>query len=149
MVREKLQKKTAVVLLIGAMLLCVQSNTVHAENILEYTEEMKVESVSPMYVQGNRCQLRLAFSGKTARCHAFIRGKSGTTKISGLLKLYDNTAGRHVASWTVSKSGSCYSVTKSAAVIKGHSYKLSFSGKVYGKNCKSGESISSSISKKN
>ena len=149
MVREKLQKKTAVVLLIGAMLLCVQSNTLHAENILEYTEEMKVESESPMYIQSCPCRTYLNFKGRTANCKVAIQGKRGTTKISGLLKLYDNTAGRHVASWTVSKSGSCYSVTKSAAVIKGHSYKLSFSGKVYGKNCKSGESISSSISKKN
>ncbi len=77
MIREKLQRKAVGVLLVGTMLFCVQTNPVRAENILEYTEEIKVESVSPMYVQGNRCQVRIAFSGKTARCHAFIRGKSG------------------------------------------------------------------------
>ncbi len=77
MIREKLQRKAVGVLLAGAILICVQPNVVHAENHLEYTEEMKVESVSPMYVQGNRRQVRLAFSGKTARCQAFIRGKSG------------------------------------------------------------------------
>ena len=148
MIREKLQRNVAVVLLGGAMLLCSQY-PVHAENNLEYTEEMKMESVSPMYIQSCTCRTYLNFKGRTANCKVAIQGKRGTTKISGLLKLYDNTAGRHVASWTVSKSSSCYSVTKSTAVKKGHSYRLSFSGKVYGKNNKSGEFISSSISKKN
>lgn len=151
MIREKLQRKAVGVLLAGAILICVQPNLVHAENHLEYTEEMamRTESISPMYIQSGACRTYLYFNGRRANCKVAIQGKRGTTKISGLLKLYDNTAGRQVASWTVSKSGSCYSVTKSASVKKGHSYKLSFSGKVYGKNSKSGEFISSSVSKKN
>lgn len=150
MKRNNLQRKAVGLLLAGAIMICVQPNLVYAEDNLACAEEMQMQtkSVSPMYVQSNRCQMRLDFSGRTAKCQALIRGKRGTTKISGLLKLYDNTAGRQVASWAVSESSSCYSGTKTATVKKGHSYKLSFSGKVYGKNDKTGEAISSSTSGK-
>ncbi len=146
MIRKDLQKKAVGVLLAGAMLFCVQPNQAYAEDSVEYVGEMQMqtESVSPMYVQSSRCQMRLDFNGRTAKCQVFVRGIDGTTKISGLMKLYDNTAGRQVASWAISESKAYYSGTKTATVKKGHSYKLSFSGKVYGKNNKSGESISSS-----
>ncbi len=151
MIRKNLQRKVVGLLLTGVMMFCVQPDFAYAEDSVGHVEEveMQTENVSPMYVQSNRCQMCLDFSGRTAKCQALIRGKRGTTKISGLLKLYDNTAGRQVASWAVSESSSYYSGTKTATVKKGHSYKLSFSGKVYGKNDKSGESISSSTSGKN
>ncbi len=151
MIRKNLQRKVVGVLLAGAMLLCVQSNLAYAEESVGYVGEVKMqtESVSPMYVQSNRCRTYLNFSGRTVNCKVVIKGKNGTTKISGLLKLYDNTACRQVASWAVSESKSYYSGAKTATVKKGHSYKLSFSGKVYGKNNKSGEAISSSTSGKN
>lgn len=146
MIRKDLQRKAVGVLLAGAMLLYVQPNLAYAEENLEYVEEMQMqtESVSPMYVQSSRCRTYLNFNSRTANCKVVIKGINGTTKISGLLKLYDNTAGRQVASWAISESKAYYSGTKTAAVKKGHSYKLSFSGKMYGKNNKSGESISSS-----
>lgn len=149
MIRKDLQRKAVGVLLAGAMLLCVQPNLAYAEDSVVYVGEMQTESISPMYLQSSICRTRLNLSGTKANCKVVIKGINGTTKISGLLKLYDNTAGRQVASWAVSESKSYYSGTKTATVKKGHSYKLSFSGKVYGKNNKSGESISSSISKKN
>lgn len=149
MIRKKLQTKAAGALLAVVMMCCMQPNSAYAEDNLAHVREIQVESISPMYVQGNRCRVRLDFSGTTANCNVSIRGKNGTTKISGLLKLYDNTAGTQVASWTVSESSSYYGGTKSVTVKKGHSYKLSFSGKVYGKNSPSGESISSSTSGKN
>lgn len=151
MIRKDLQKKVVGVLLAGAMLFCVQPNLAYAEDSLACAEEMEMqtESVSPMYLQSSICRTRLNLSGTKANCKVVIKGIDGTTKISGLLKLYDNTAGRQVASWAISESKAYYSGTKTATVKKGHSYKLSFSGKVYGKNNKSGESISSSTSGKN
>ncbi len=148
MISRGLLRKAAGVLSAAIMLCCMQSNLVQAETNLEYAGEMQMESISPMYVQGSRCQVWLDFSGTRANCKVVIKGKSGTTKISGLIKLYDNTAGRQVTSWTVSESGSCYSRTKTATVKKGHSYTLSFSGKVYGKKNKAGESVASSTSKR-
>lgn len=150
MISRRLLRKAVGVLSAAVMLCCMQPNLVQAETNLEYAEEMKMqmESISPMYVQGSRCQVWLDFSGTRANCKVVIKGKSGTTKISGLIKLYDNTAGRQVTSWTVSESSSCYSRTKTATVKKGHSYTLSFSGKVYGKKNKAGESVSSSTSKR-
>lgn len=149
MKRNNLQRKAIGLLLAGTMLLYVQPNQAYAEDSVEYEGEMQMEGISPMYIQSNRCRTYLNFNSRTANCKVVIKGINGTTKISGLLKLYDNTAGRQVASWAVSESKSYYSGTKTATVKKGHSYKLSFSGKVYGRNNKAGESISSSISKKN
>lgn len=148
MISRRLLRKAAGVLLAAVMLCCMQPNLVQAEANLEYAEEKQTQSIFPMYVQGNRCRVWLNFNGTRANCKTVIKGKSGTTKISGLIKLYDNTAGRQVTSWTVSESGSCYSGTKTATVKKGHSYTLSFSGKVYGKKNKAGESVSSSTSKR-
>lgn len=153
MIRKKLQAKAAGVLLAAVMMCCMQPNLAYAEDNLEYVGEiqmhMQKESISPMYVQCNRCQSRLDLSGTTANCQVIVKGISGTTKISGLIKLYDNTAGKQVTSWTVSTSKSYYSETKTATVTKGHSYTLSFSGKVYGSNSPSGESVSTSTSGKN
>lgn len=151
MIRKNLQRKAVGLLLTGVMMFCVQPDFAYAEDSVGYVEEveMQTENVSPMYVQSSICRTRLNFSGTKASCKVVIKGINGTTKISGLLKLYDNTAGRQVASWAISESKSYYSGTKTATVKKGHSYKLSFSGKVYGKNDKSGESISSSTSGKN
>lgn len=146
MIRKDLRRKAVGVLLAGAMLFYVQPNLAYAEDSVVYLAEMQMqtESVSPMYLQSSICRTRLNLSGTKANCKVVIKGIDGTTKISGLLKLYDNTAGRQVASWAISESKAYYSGTKTATVKKGHSYKLSFSGKVYGKNNKSGESISSS-----
>lgn len=153
MIRKKLQTKAAGVLLAAVMVCCMQPNLAYAENNPEYVGEIQMqkqeESVSPMYVQCSVCRSALSFSGTTASCRISITGKSGTTKISGLIKLYDNTAGAQVDSWTVSTSNSYYCGTKTATVKKGHSYTLSFSGKVYGKNSPSGESVSTSTSAKN
>ena len=105
--------------------------------------------VSLMSVQSNRSTVRLFFSGNKANCVLTVKGRNGASSISGTLKLYDSTTGKTVQTWPISKTGSAYSGTKTATVKKGHSYKLSFSGKVYGKNAKYGESVSASASKRN
>lgn len=86
----------------------------------------------PMYVQSNRCFVALSFRGTTANCILTVTGKKGSSKISGLLMLYDSTTGKTVKNWTISKNGPVYSGSKTATAKKGHLYKLSFSGKVYG-----------------
>ncbi|RKJ67413.1 hypothetical protein [Roseburia sp. 1XD42-69] len=132
-------KRFLCLMMLGAVLCFSQPNLVQAQ------ENM----VSIMSVQNNRCMLNLSFNSKTASCQLVVKGRNGTSSISGTLKLYDSTEGKTVKTWSISKSGSVYSGTKTAAVKKGHSYKLSFSGKVYGKNAKYGESVSASASRKN
>lgn len=136
---KKLQKRCLCLVILGAVLCFAQPNLVQAQ------ENM----VSLMSVQSNRCTAKLSFNGKSAICQVVVRGRNGTSSISGTLKLYDSTTGKTVQTWPISKTGSAYSGTKTATVKKGHSYKLSFSGKVYGKNAKYGESVSSSTSKRN
>ncbi len=136
---KKQQKKWICLLLLAIMLCYVQPNIVQA----------KENMISLMYIQSNRCLTNLGFSGTTANCSLTVNGKKGTSSISGLLKLYDITSKKTVSSWSISTTGSVYRGTKTATVKKGHSYKLSFSGKVYGKDNKNGESVSSSTRKKN
>ncbi len=76
-------------------------------------------------------KLSLDFSDNQARCTVMIAGKAGTRKITGTLKLYDETEAGTVNIWTASKEGSIYNVMKTAAVKSGHRYRLSFSGSVY------------------
>lgn len=136
---KKLQKKWICLILLGSILCYVQPSIVQANESM----------ISLMYVQDNRCHTNLGFNGATANCTLTVNGKKGTSSISGLLKLYDITSKKTVSSWSISTTGSVYRETKTATVKKGHSYKLSFSGKVYGKNNKYGESVSSSTRKKN
>ncbi len=136
---KKLQKKWICLILLAIALCYVQPSIVQA----------KESMISLMYAQSNRCLTNLGFSGTTANCTLTVSGKKGTSSISGLLKLYDITSKKTVSSWSISTTGSVYRGTKTSTVKKGHSYKLSFSGKVYGKNNKYGESVSSTTRKKN
>lgn len=136
---KELQKRVLCMMLLGVVLCFPRPNMVQAgENM-----------VSIMSVQSNRSTVKLTFNRNTAICQLVVKGRNDTSSISGTLKLYDSTTGKTVQTWSISKAGTAYSGTKTATVKKGHSYKLSFSGKVYGKNAKNGESVSSSISKKN
>ena len=135
---KNLRRRFWCLLILGAVLCFSQPDLVQAQ------ENM----VSIMSVQSNRSTVKLTVYRNTANCQLIVKGRNGTSSISGTLKLYDSTAGKTVKTWSISKSGSVYSGTKTAAVKKGHSYKLSFSGKVYGKNAKYGESVSASTSKR-
>lgn len=136
---KKFRQRFLCLVMLGAALCFSQPNLVQAQ------ENM----VSIMSVQSNRSTVKLTINGKTASCQLVVKGRNGTSSISGTLKLYDSTAGKTVKTWSISKDGVAYSGTKTATVKKGHSYKLSFSGKVYGKNAKYGEAVSSSTSKRN
>jgi len=143
---KKIRRKMAGLVVAAAMVCCVNLDIVHAGELMEHAGS---DMVSIMYVQNNKCNISLKFRGTKATCFYSVTGRNNTSSISGTLKLYDNTSKRNVASWAVSKKGSSCRGEKTATVKKGHSYTLSFSGKVYGKNSKYGESISSSTSKTN
>ena len=131
--------KRWICLLLGAMLCFSQLNLIHAKDDVD----------EPQYEYGNRCLTNLRFSGTTANCTLTVTGKKSVSRISGTLNLYDLTKRKTVKKWKISKKGSVYSGNKKAKVKRKHIYKLSFSGKVYGKNSKLGEPISSFTTKKN
>lgn len=129
-------KKIIGLMLVFAMLLGFESMAVRASE------------VSLCYVNTSACTVRLSYDNNVAKCTLTVTGKSGTSSISGKLKLYDVTASKTVKTWTISKSGSLYSGSKTTTVTAGHKYRLSFSGKVYDKNSIA-ESVSAKVTKTN
>ncbi|MCI8489151.1 MAG: hypothetical protein HFJ04_02685 [Lachnospiraceae bacterium] len=136
---KKLQKNWIYLILLGTILCFTQPILTQAQN----------STISPMYVQSNKCYTYLSFQATAATCRLNVTGKKDTTSISGKLKLYDSTAAKTVKRWNISKTGAVYSVSKTATVKKGHKYKLSFSGQIYRNGSKYGEAISASTIKKN
>lgn len=76
-------------------------------------------------------RLTFEFNQNQANCTVFVNGKAGTAKITGTLKLYDETTNQTVQSWTESRNSRIFQLSKTAAVKSGHRYTLSFSGSVY------------------
>lgn len=113
--------------IIGVIVMCVmlvgfESTAVHASEVSLY------------YVNASSCMVRLSYNNNTAKCTVSVTGKSGTSSISGTLELYDVTDGKSIKKWTISKTGSLYSSSKSKKVTVGHKYRLKFTGNVYDKN---------------
>lgn len=109
---------------------------------------VRASEASLYYVNTSNCIVRLSYDNNTAKCTLSVTGKSGTSRISGTLELYDLTDGKSVKKWTISKIDSLYSGSKSKKVTAGHRYRLKFTGKVYNKN-NVAESVSASVTKKN
>lgn len=114
-----MMKKIAGVVLAMAILVCFEGTVIRAME------------VTPRYVSSSNATVTLSFNDNTAICMLTVSGKSGTSKITGTLKLYDVTAGATAKKWTISKNGSIYSGSKTAVVTSGHKYRLKFTGKVY------------------
>lgn len=101
----------------------------------------RAADISPMYLETNNCTVNLSISNNSATCFVYVKGKDGTSSISGKIKLYDVTAGKSVKTWSIYQASSSYQGSKTAAVKSGHKYKLTFTGKVYDSKGKS-ESLS-------
>lgn len=104
--------------------------------------------ISPRYVNTSKASVLLEYSSNTASCMVNITGKSGTSKISGILKLYDETDKKNVTSWAIESDSYICTASKKATVKSGHEYTLSFSGTVYNAS-NVGEAISTTTTKKN
>lgn len=102
----------------------------------------------PCYESGKTVSAVMVFSDNKASCSVTVIGESDTSKITGTIKLYDETSKKTVKTWSVNCEGAVYSTNKSADVTANHKYTLSFSGKVYDANGNA-ESISTSTTKKN
>ncbi len=75
------------------------------------------------------------------RCHGYVKGYPGTTKIAGTLKLMKGTT--VVKSWTVSTASETLNVTKTCYVLTRGTYKLVLTVKV----TRNGKTETISISK--
>ena len=102
----------------------------------------------PRYVQGSRASTTLQIASNTATCIVKVVGKDGTSKITGTIRLYDDTTNTYVGTWNVNITQPVYVESKSASVKSGHQYTLSFVGNVYNANGV-GERIASSTTKVN
>lgn len=128
-------KKSSAILLLAVFMCCVIGKiSVQATGIQPYWDNAKIVDV----------QLRI--SGSTAKSTLKIEGNSGTSRITGTLKLVDNTTGTNVGEWAISVNGASCSEEKRSTVTAGHKFTLSFSGYVYDANGR-GEYVSASDSK--
>lgn len=130
------KRKIVGIVLTTFLCFCLQSISVKATEIM------------PLYENTSSCVSTLSFSGRSATCRITIAGKSGTTRISGTLKLRDKTARKTVKKWTISKNGAFCNESKTATVQSGHKYKLLFTGTIYNSNG-NGEDVSASVTKSN
>lgn len=127
-------RKSGAVLLLAVFVCCgITRITAHASGIQPYWDNART------------VEAQLSISSSTAKSSLTIDGKPGTSKITGTLKLVDNTAGTTVDEWPISVNGASYSETKRTTVTAGHKFTLSFSGYVYDANGR-GEKVSASSS---
>lgn len=116
-----LRKISVILLFVFVLVLentCVTSAQVCSE--ISVLSESITEKHLTFWIDNNR-----------AECNIVIMGKSGTSKITGTLRLYDETAKQNIQSWNDMKYGRLFSLSKTASVTSGHKYTLSFSGNVY------------------
>lgn len=107
-----------------------------------------IVSAEPRYVDTSRVSVLLQFSNNTAQCGVKIIAKSGTSKITGTIRLHDDTTNMYVGTWNVDKVGTSYIGSQSVSVKSGHQYTLSFAGNAYNANGV-GERIAGSTTKVN
>lgn len=136
-------KRKSMILLALCMLLCMAS-------VLNVSamEEMDSDSVAlprgesevmPLWDYTSDVSLILSFSGTTAYCSLMVLGYPNASKIKANLWLYEKNSD---GSWTLLdswknmvKTGSAFGTEQTySPVSKGKTYKLYFTGKVYGPN---------------
>ena len=128
-------KKSSIILLL-AVFVCFGITGVSAQ----------AAGIQPYWDNADKVSADLVVSGGTATSTLKIVGKSGTSKITGTLKLVDDTTGTTVDKWSVSVNKATCTEVKSSTVTAGHKFTLSFSGYVYDANGR-GEYVSASDSK--
>ena len=104
--------------------------------------------VSPRYVNTTKVSVGLQISNNTANCNTSVWAENGVSKITGTIRLYNDTTRMYVATWDVNQAGSYYISSHSAAVKSGYQYTLSFIGTVYDANGV-GERVGASVTKNN
>lgn len=136
-------KRKSMILLALCMLLCMASvlNVSAMEEMDSDTVALpRGESeVMPLWDYTTTVTLTLSFSGNTAYCTLMVIGDSDASKIKANLWLYEKNSD---GSWTLldswknmTKAGSTFGTEKTySPVSKGKTYKLYFTGKVYGPN---------------
>ena len=92
---------------------------------------VSASSINPRYTIADAISTTLSISNNQANCSVFVMGKSETARISGTIKLYDDTARETVKTWSISTANTYYTFNKNVAVTSGHTYTLSFSGYLY------------------
>jgi len=107
--------------------------------------------ITPYWTNTSSINLYLSFTSSTANCSAIVRGKTGTTKITGTATLArKNTNGTYtiVKTWSgLSTNSNELIFNESYSVSSGYTYKLTINATVYmGSN---GENVSSSVEKYN
>ena len=92
---------------------------------------VSASGIMPRYEIADVIRTTLSISNNQANCTVYVVGGSETARISGTIKLYDDTARETVKTWSISTANTYYTFNKNVAVTSGHTYTLSFSGYLY------------------
>lgn len=92
---------------------------------------VSASGIMPRYEIADVIRTVLTVNNNQANCSVMVMGKSETARISGTIKLYDDTARETVKTWSISTANTYYTFNKNVAVTSGHTYTLSFSGYLY------------------
>lgn len=86
----------------------------------------------PFWQNVSRVDVSISFSGTTANLYAGVFGLSGTTRISGTVRLerLEGNTFRSVQSWPVLSTSQNLIFTESVTVTSGNTYRLSISANV-------------------
>lgn len=128
-------KKSSAILLLAVLICCGIAKV-----------SVQAAGIQPYWDNADKVSAELTVSDTSATSTLRIVGKSGTSKITGTLKLVDNTTGTTVGKWDISVNKATCTEVKRSTVTAGHKFTLSFGGYVYDANGR-GEYVSASDSK--
>ncbi len=88
--------------------------------------------MSPMYVNTTSISASLTFSGDTATLKGTVQGKTGVTQISANTQLQrkSGTTWETIESWSNTLYSDQLSISKTATVSKGYTYRVKLDAKV-------------------
>ena len=136
-------KRKSMIVLALCMLLCMASvlnvSAMGQESPGTEPQSGGESGVMPLWDYTDNVALSLTFSVSTARCSLMVIGDTSASKIKANLWLYEkNSDGswKLLDSWkNMVTSGDTFGTEKTySPVYKGRTYKLYFTGKVYGPN---------------
>ncbi len=115
-------KKIIIMILMALILVSEGITGVNAKSV--YADQIGLD-----YAHTEEPKVVMSFSGKSIKCTVSCALRKASSEISGKMKLRDLTADSDVANWVVTGKGAMRA-SKTAKAVKGHSYRLTFTGTV-------------------
>ena len=144
-----MKQRKPLIFMLTLMLLFTAGLPVRAAENAAVQTPIPASAVTPSWINTERIDLGLSFSGSQANCSAMVIGKTGTARITATVTLQrKNTNGAYttVKTWSgLSANGAVLTFSDSYSVTKGYNYRLTINATVYKDSI--GENVSSYVEK--